>query len=78
MIKFLEEDVPPDKLPDEFYGVSPRGLLSVERQWVTIFQNAMNPLRGLLRIPEEEYTFLGRAATEEGKRPEEWKKEEYR
>ena len=78
MIKFLEEDVPPNKLPDEFYGVSPRGLLSVERQWVTIFQNAMNPLRGLLRIPEEEYTFLGRAATEEGKRPEEWKKEEYR
>jgi len=78
MIKFLEKDVPPDKLPDEFYGVSPRGLLSEQRQWVTIFQNAMNPLKGLLKIPEEEYTALGRAATEEGKRPEEWRKEEYR
>lgn len=78
MIKFLEKDVPPNKLPDEFYGVSPRGLLAEERQWVTIFNNAMNPLRGLLKIPEEEYTALGKAATEEGKRREEWKKEEYR
>jgi len=78
MIKFLEKDVRPDKLPDEFYGVAPRGLLSEERQWVTVFQNAMNPLKGLLKIPEEEYTSLGRAATEAGKRQEEWKKEEYR
>ncbi len=78
MIRFLEKDVPPNKLPDEFYGVSPRGLLAEERQWVTIFNNAMNPLKGLLKIPEEEYTALGKAATEEGKRPEEWKKEEYR
>jgi hypothetical protein len=78
MVKFLEKDVPPDKLPDEFFGVSKRGLLSEERQWVTIFQNAMSPLRGLLKIPEEDYTSLGRAATEEGKRQEEWKKEEYR
>ena len=78
MVKFLEKDVHPDKLPPEFYGVSSRGLLAEERQWVTIFINAMNPLRGLVKIPEEEYTFLGRAATEEGKRREEWKKEEYR
>jgi len=78
MIKFLEKDVHPKKLPSEFYGVSPRGLLSEERQWVTIFNNAMNPLKGLMKIPEEEYTFLSRAATEAGKRPEEWKKEEYR
>jgi hypothetical protein len=78
MIRFLEKNVPPDKLPEEFYGVSSRGLLSEERQWVTIFNNAMNPLKGLLKVPEEEFTFLGRAATEAGKRPEEWKKEEYR
>jgi len=78
MIKFLEKNVHPKKLPPEFYGVSPRGLLAEERQWVTIFNNAMNPLKGLLKIPEEEYTALGKAATEEGKRPEEWKKEEYR
>jgi hypothetical protein len=78
MIHFLKKDVPPEKLPPEFYGVSPRGLLAEERQWVGIFQHAMDPLKGLLKIPEEEYTFLGRATVEVGKRPEEWKKEEYR
>jgi hypothetical protein len=78
MIKFLKENVPPDKLPDEFYGVAPRGILSEERQWVTVHYHAMDPLKGQLKIPEEEYTFLGRAATEAGKRPEEWKKEELR
>jgi hypothetical protein len=78
MIKFLQQNVPPDKLPDEFYGVAPRGILSEERQWVTVHYHAMDPLKGQLKIPEEEYTFLGRAATEAGKRPEEWKKEEFR
>jgi len=78
MIKFLQLNVPPDKLPDEFYGVAPRGILSEERQWVTVYYHAMDPLKGQLKIPEEEYTFLGRAATEAGKRPEEWKKEELR
>jgi hypothetical protein len=78
MIKFLQQNVPPDKLPDEFYGVSSRGILSEERQWVTVHYHAMDPLKGQLKIPEEEYTFLGRAATEAGKRPEEWKKEELR
>jgi len=38
----------------------------------------MDPLKGMLKIPEEQWTFLGTAAKEEGKRPEEWKKEEYR
>lgn len=78
MIRFLQKDVPPDKLPDEFYGVAPQGILSEERQWVTVYYHAMDPLKGQLKIPEEEYTFLGRAATEAGKRPEEWKKEELR
>jgi len=76
--KYLEKDVPPDELPEEFFGVAPRAMLSEERQWVTIYQHAMDPLKGLLKIPEEEYTFLGRAATEAGKRPEEWRKEEFR
>jgi hypothetical protein len=38
----------------------------------------MDPLKGLLKISEEEYTSLSKAAMDEGKRPEEWKKEEYR
>lgn len=78
IIRFLEKDTHPDKLPDEFYGVYPKGLLAQERQWVTIFLHAMDPLKGTLKIPEEEYTFLSKAAMEEGKRPEEWKKEEFR
>jgi len=78
MIRFLEQNVPPDKLPPEFYGVAPHGILSEERQWVTIFYHAMDPLKGTLKIPEEEHTFLSRAAIEGGKRPEEWKKEELR
>jgi hypothetical protein len=78
MIHFLQKDVPPKELPPDFYGIAPRGLLAEERQWVGIFQHAMDPLKGLLKIPEEEYTFLGRAAVEAGKRPEEWKREEYR
>ena len=78
MIRFLEQNVLPDKLPPEFYGVAPHGILSEERQWVTIFYHAMDPLKGTLRIPEEEHTFLSRAAIEGGKRPEEWKKEELR
>jgi hypothetical protein len=79
MIKFLNEGVPPDELPDEFYGVHPKGLLAEERQWVTLYMHAMDPLKGLLKIPEEDHTFLSRAAiSQEGKRPEEWKKEEFR
>jgi hypothetical protein len=78
MIRFLDEDVPPEKLPPEFYGVAPHGILSEERQWATIYYHAMDPLKGTLKVPEEEYTFLSRAAIEVGKRPEEWKKEELR
>jgi len=78
ILRFLEKGTHPDKLPDEFYGVYPKGLLAQERQWVTIFLHAMDPLKGTLKIPEEEYTFLSKAAIEEGKKPEEWKKEEFR
>jgi len=79
IVRFLQKNTHPDKLPDEFYGVYPRGLLAEERQWVTVFQHRMDPLKGLIKIPEEDYTFLSRAAiTELGKKPEEWKKEEYR
>jgi len=76
--KYLEKDVPPKELPEEFFGISPTLPASEKRQWVEIFHHAMDPLKGMLKIPEEQWTFLGTAAKEEGKRPEEWKKEEYR
>lgn len=79
MVRFLKKGTHPNELPPEFYGIHPKGLLAEERQWVTLYMHAMDPLKGMLKIPEEEHTFLSRAAvTQEGKRPEEWKKEEFR
>jgi len=78
IINFLEKEVEPEKLPPEFYGISSREILSEERQLAIIKEHFFDPLKGLLQIPEEEYTFLGSKAIEKGKRPEEWKREELR
>jgi len=75
IVKYLEKDVPPEKLGPEFYGVETKGFLSPERQKAIISEHALDPLKGLIIAPEEEYTFLGKAATEKGA-PEKWKKEE--
>jgi len=74
----LEKEIPPEKLSPEFFGVTTGKIASEERQLATIREHARDPLKGLITVPEEAYTFLGRAATEKGKRPEEWKKEELR
>lgn len=76
--KFLEKDVEPDKLPTEFYGISSEQILSVEKQKVAIEDHALDPLKGVITIPEEEHGVLGKAALEKGKRPEEWAKEKLR
>lgn len=78
IVEFLKKDVPPDQLPPEFYGISTEQILSIERQRVAIKEHALEPLRGLITVPEEEHGVLGRAAIEKGKRPEEWAKERYR
>ena len=71
--EYLEKNVEPEKLPKEFFGIEL--FASPERQREIIRAHAFEPLKGLLVIPEEEWTFLGRAARERGK-VEEWKKEE--
>ncbi|MEM7824883.1 MAG: hypothetical protein QXO27_02820, partial [Candidatus Aenigmatarchaeota archaeon] len=77
VIKNLEKDVDPKKLPLEFFGISPEGVLSPERQMVIIREHARDPLKGLIIAPEEEHTALGKAALEKpGMTPEKWKKEE--
>lgn len=76
--KFLEKDTKPEDLPNEFFGIEVGQIASMERQRVAIEEHARDPLKGLITVPEEEYTFLGRSALEKGKRPEEWKKEELR
>jgi sugar phosphate isomerase/epimerase len=75
--EFIEKNVDPSELlkHPEFFGI---GVADLQRQVVTIREHARDPLKGLLVVPEEEYTSLGRAATEKGIPPEKWKKEELR
>jgi len=68
----LEKDTPPNELPEEFFGLSKDGF-DVKRQEVSIKDHALDPLKGLLSIPEEEHGFLSGAALAKGK-GEEWKK----
>jgi len=74
---FLEKDVPPDKLPLEFWGLDTGQWASIDRQLATIREHAWDPLKGLLQVPEEEHGLYGRSAVEKGK-GEEWKKEKFR
>lgn len=76
IIEFLEKDTAPEKLTGEFFGVATGEIASEERQLATIKEHAREPLKGLITVPEEEYTFLSRAAVEKGTPPEKWKKEE--
>lgn len=76
IVNFLEKEVEPEKLPPEFYGISSTEILSEERQLAIIREHFFDPLKGLLQVPEEEYTFLGGKVIEKGKRSEEWKREE--
>ncbi len=79
IVEYLEKEMDPDKLPPEFYGVSPESEFSEQRQLAVIQHHFFAPLAGTLAIPEEEHTFLGRVATERpGLAPEKWKKEELR
>ena len=74
--EYLERNVPPMELPVEFYGIRPQGP-EMKRQELTMREHALDPLKGMLSIPEEEYTFLSKAAAEKGK-AELWKKERFK
>jgi hypothetical protein len=79
MAEHLEKDIPPERLPPEFFGIVTGEIASEERQLAIIREHARDPLKGLISVPEEEYTFLSRAALEKpGVTPEKWKKEELR
>jgi len=78
IVKYLEADTPPERLPPEFYGISTEEILSEGRQLAIIKKHFLDPLKGLLHVPEETYGFLGGKAIEKGKKPEEWEREELR
>ena len=77
MIKeFLEKDTDPKMLPLEFYGMKEDGP-DIKRQEVAIREHRLDPLKGMLLVPEEEYTFLSSEAVKKGK-GEEWKKSKFK
>jgi len=77
IVESLEKGIPPDKLPSEFFGIATGEVASYERQITAIREHVEEPLKGVIAIPEEEHTFLGRAAmAKPGVSPEKWKKEE--
>jgi len=80
MAQFLEKKppVPVDTLPLEFFGM--KGLTGgdIVRQIQIVRDKAFEPMKDLLEIPEEEWTMLSQTAIKKGKRPEVWKKGEFR
>jgi hypothetical protein len=76
--EILNKDQPEnikDYLIQKYFGVTDT---EVQHEWQEIFEHAMDPLDDLLEMPEGSHTWMGRAATEGGTRPEDWQKEQYR
>ncbi len=74
LVTELLKDTEPDKLPEEFFGIDE---VFKALQRTAIKEHAWDPLEGMLQIPEETHTFLGKAAVDKG-RGEVWKKERFR
>ncbi len=76
IVEYLNKEIPFEQLPEDFFGLKPMGA-EVRMQEVKIKEHALDPLKGVLAIPEEDYSLLSKASIEKGKRPEEWAKERY-
>ncbi|MBL7170262.1 MAG: hypothetical protein ISS48_04540 [Candidatus Aenigmarchaeota archaeon] len=76
MAKQLKAGTKPEDLPERFFVISKPQYIA--RQKAIIFEHAFEPLKGVLKVPEEEYTLLGTGALKAGAKPEVWKKEELR
>lgn len=74
---YLEKDVPYEKLPPEFYGISVQNEAVWARQLVAMREHAWDPLEGLLSVPEEKHGFLSKSAVDKGK-GQEWEKRKFR
>lgn len=77
-VSCLEKDIPPEELPDEYFGMKGPVAGSEIRQRQMIMDHAWEPLKDLLEMPEEDWTFLSQSAMRKGKRPEQWKRGEFR
>ncbi|MBI5347464.1 MAG: hypothetical protein HZB66_02545 [Candidatus Aenigmarchaeota archaeon] len=74
LVKELQQETDPEKLPEEFFGIDE---VFKALQRVAIKEHAWDPLEGMLQIPEETHTFLSKAAVDKGK-TEVWNKERFR
>ncbi|MFH1237540.1 MAG: hypothetical protein V1648_04015 [Candidatus Aenigmatarchaeota archaeon] len=72
--KFLEQDVHPDNLPQEYFGIKLTGM-DFWRQENIMRDHRFEPLKDLLEMPEEEWGMLSSVAMRKGK-TKEFKKEE--
>ena len=77
-VKYLEKDVHYDELPEEYFGLKGPVAGDFHRQEQIVRDHAFEPMKDLLEIPEEEWTMLSQAVVKKGKRPEQWKKGEFR
>jgi hypothetical protein len=71
IVEFLRMDVKPSDLtkPEHlhFYGVDDS---SLNLQFAEIREHMMDPIKGLLQIPEEQHGFIGGSAVAKGKAKE--------
>ena len=74
MVRMLENDVPPEKLPPEFYGMGPE---FEAQQYQAIFMHAMDPVEGLITFPEHTFSFFGERAKNMG-RLSQWLRNRFR
>jgi hypothetical protein len=75
---FLDRNVEPSSLPPEFFGMKGMVAGDVVRQSQIIRDHMYEPLKDLLEMPEEEWSALSQAVLKSGKRPETWKRGEFR
>ncbi len=74
MVAELQKETKPDDLPPRFYGID-------ETLWAAqhhaIREHGLDPLKGMIMVPEVDHGVLSKAAHEKGK-AKEWEEEKYK
>ncbi|MBI4175791.1 MAG: hypothetical protein HY518_01180 [Candidatus Aenigmarchaeota archaeon] len=78
IIKYLEKEIAPADLGLDFFGITEKMSGNMLRQEQIVRDHAYDPMKDLLEMSEEEWTMLSQAAIKKGKRPEVWKRGEFR
>jgi len=78
IIESLEKNIEPDNLPLSFFGITEKFEGNQLRQSQIVKDHAYDVMKDLLEMPEEDWTMLSQAAIRKGKKPEQWKRGEFR